>query len=104
MENAPAVPSANARVVQIEMRQAAVAVQNLSMLKNVSDAPNRVDQRDRRIVVHFAAQAINMYIHDVRCGIDSHSPHVVQNHSSRNDPPGISAKIFQKGKLLWGQL
>jgi hypothetical protein len=43
-------------------------------------------------------------IDDVRCGINPHAPDVIQNHGASNYAPGIPAKIFQEGKLLWGQL
>jgi hypothetical protein len=40
----------------------------------------------------------------VRRRINLHAPDVIQNHSASHYTPGIPAKIFQKGKLLWGQL
>jgi hypothetical protein len=104
MEKARAVPSANARVVQIEIRQAAVARKFLDMLENVANTANRVDQRSRGVMVHFAAQTINMDIHDVGCGFNPHPPDVVQNHGASYYSTFIPAKIFQQGKLLWGQL
>ena len=54
-ENAPAVPSANARVVQIEIRQAAVVRRFLGMFENVPNPTNRMNQRSRGVVIHFAA-------------------------------------------------
>ena len=56
------------------------------------------------IVVHLAAQAIDVDIDHVRCGIDPHAPDVIQNHGPSNYTPGIPAKIFQEGKLLRSQL
>ena len=56
------------------------------------------------IVIHFAAQAIDVDIDYVRCGINPHAPNVIQNHRASNYTPGIPAEIFQEGKLLWGQL
>lgn len=55
MQKAPAVPSANARVVQIEIRQAAVARKFLGMLENVAYSANGVDQRARSVMVDFTA-------------------------------------------------
>ena len=55
-------------------------------------------------MVHFAAQAIDVDIHYVCCRINPHAPDVIQNHRARNHTSGIPAKIFQKGKLLRGQL
>ena len=55
-------------------------------------------------MVHFAAQAIDVDIDYVRCGINPHAPDVIQDHCASNYAPGIPAKIFQEGKLLWGQL
>ena len=45
MEKATAVPSANARVVQIEIRHAAVARNFLGILENIANPTNCVDQR-----------------------------------------------------------
>ncbi len=104
MVNATAVPSANARVVQIEIRQAAVVRSVLGMLENVANAPNGVDQRSRRVMVNLTAQTINMDVDDVGGGIDPHPPDVVQNHGASHHPTFISAKIFQQRKLLRSQL
>ena len=40
----------------------------------------------------------------IRCGINPHSPDMIQNHGAGNHTPGIPAKLFQEGKLLRGQL
>jgi hypothetical protein len=40
----------------------------------------------------------------VCCGVNLHPPDVIQNHGASNYTAGIPAKIFQEGKLLWGQL
>ena len=55
MENARAVPSANARVVQMEMRQAAVVRKNLGMFEHVPHATNRMDEWFGTILVYFTA-------------------------------------------------
>jgi hypothetical protein len=104
MEKATAVPSANARVVQIEIRQAAVARKVLGIPENISNAADCVDQRMRGVMVDFATQTINMDVHDVGCRIDPHPPHVVENHGSSHYSTFVAAKIFQKRKFLWGQL
>jgi hypothetical protein len=74
------------------------------MLEYVSNAADRLDEWSGSIVVHFAAKAIDVHIDYVRSWIDPHAPDVIQNHGPSNYPPGIPAKIFQEGKLLWGQL
>src|ERR1700730_17646207 len=104
MEKARAVPSANARVVQIEIRQAAVARKFLDMPENVANTTNGIELRLRRVMVHFIAQTINMDIHDVGGGINAHAPDVVQNHGASYYATFIPAKIFQQGELLRGQL
>src|ERR1700684_4721829 len=104
MENATAVPSANARVVQIEMRHAAVLLRFLGTFQNVSNAANRMNQWSRTIVIHFATQPINVNINYVGRGVDPHLPDMVQNHGPRHDATFVAAKIFQQGELLWGQL
>src|ERR1700686_3031990 len=104
MENTPAVPSAKASVVQIEIRQAAVVRKFLGMFENVANAANGVNQWSPRIMIHLAAQTINMDIHDVSCWIDPHPPNVVQDHGPRYHATFIAAKIFQQRKLLWSQL
>ena len=104
MENATAVPSANARVVQTEIRQAAVARKFLGMLEDIANTTNGMDQRSRGVMVHFTPQPINMNIDNIGCGIDPHPPDMVQNHGTSYYPAFIPAEIFQKRKLLWGQL
>src|SRR5579862_2168012 len=104
MENAPAVPSANARVVQIEIRQAAVARRFLGMFENVPNAADGMNQRSRSVVIYFAAQPINVNINHVGCGVKPHLPDMIQNHGPRYDATFVPAKVFQQGKLLWSQL
>jgi hypothetical protein len=74
------------------------------MFENVTNATNGVDQGPWRVVVYLIAQTINMDIHHVGCGIDPHSPNVIQDHGASYYAPFIAAKVFQQGKLLWGQL
>src|ERR1700693_2290412 len=104
MEKATAVPSANARVVQIEIRQAAVAGKFLGILENIAYTANRVDQRAQGVMVHFIAQTINMDVHHVGGGINPHPPNVVENHGPCHHATFVAAKIFKQGKLLRGQL
>src|ERR1035438_2944215 len=104
MENAPAVPSANARVVQIEIRQAAVVRKFLGMFENVANTPNRMNQRSRGGMIHFAAKAVDMDIHYVGSGINPHLPDMIQDHGPGYNPSFIAAKIFQQRKFLRGQL
>ena len=104
MEKATAVPSANARVVQIEIRQAAVERKFLGMFENVANAANCMNQRSRGVMVHFAAQTINVNIDDVGCGVNPHLPDVVQNHGPGHYSAFVPAKIFQQRKLLRSQL
>src|ERR1035438_4305900 len=92
---ATAVPRANARVVQIEIRQAAVERKFLGMFENVADATNCVNQRSRGVMIHFAAQTINVNIDDVGCGVNPHLPDMVQNHGPGHDSTFVAAKIFQ---------
>ena len=82
MEKATAVPSANARVVQIEIRQAAVERKFLGMFENVANTTNCMNQWSRGVMIHFAAQTINVNIDDIGCRINPHLPDVVQNHSA----------------------
>ena len=55
-------------------------------------------------MVHFAAQAIDVDIHHVRCRINPHAPDVIQDHGASYYASGIAAKIFQERKLLRSQL
>src|ERR1700722_14432680 len=104
MEKATAVPSANASVVQIEIRHAAVARKCLWILENIANPANGVNQRPWCIVVYLAAQAIDMDIHDVGRGINPHPPDMVQDHRTSYHASFIPAEIFQQRKLLWSQL
>src|SRR5271166_1600557 len=96
MKNASAVPRANAKVVQTEMRQAAVVRKNLGIFEYVPHAANGMYQRHGTIVVHFAAQAINVHVNHVGCRIDSHAPNMIEDHGASDHPPGIAAEIFQQ--------
>jgi hypothetical protein len=55
-------------------------------------------------MIHFAAQAINVNIHHVRRRINSHSPHMVKDHSAGYHASRIPAQILEQGKLLRSQL
>jgi hypothetical protein len=74
------------------------------MFKDVSHATDGMDEWFGCLEIYFVAQAINVNIDYIRCGINPHSPDVIEDHGTSDDTPGISAKIFQEGKLLWGQL
>src|SRR6202140_5950173 len=104
MEKAPAVPSANARVVQIEIRQAAVVRKFLGIFESVADTTNRMNQGSRGVMITFAAKAVDMDIHYVGRGINPHLPDMIQDHGPRHHATFVAAKIFQQGKLLRGQL
>ena len=104
MEKTAAVPSANARVAQIEIRQAAVVRKFLGMFENVANTANRMNQRSGRVVIYLAAETINVNVDHIGCGVNPHFPDMVQNHGSGHNPPFIAAKIFQQRKLLRGQL
>src|SRR5271167_1028980 len=104
MKKATAVPSANARVVHIEIRQAAVVRKFLSSLENIANTANCVDQWSWFVMIYLAAQTIDMDIHNISCGINPHPPDMVQNHSTSYHTTFVAAQIFQEGKLLWGQL
>jgi hypothetical protein len=104
MEKAAAVPSANARVVQIEIRQAAVVRKFLGMFENVADTPNRMNQGSRCVMIHFAAKAVDMDIHHVGCWINPHFPDMIKDHGPGHNSTLIAAKIFQQRKFLRGQL
>jgi hypothetical protein len=64
------------------------------MLENVSDAADCVDEWYGTIVIDLAAQAIDVDIDHVCCGINLHAPDVIQDHSASNYTPGIPTKIF----------
>jgi hypothetical protein len=91
-------------VVQIEIRQEAVVRKFLGMFEDIANAANCVNQRSPGVMIHFAAQTINVNIDDVRRGVNSHLPDMIQNHSPGHDSAFVPAKIFQQRKLLWAQL
>src|SRR5579862_5289575 len=74
------------------------------MLEDVAYATDGVDERPCRILVHLAAQAIDMDIDHVGCGINPHAPNMIQDHCPSYDPAGVSAQIFEKRKFLRSQL
>src|SRR5450432_4165305 len=104
MEQAAAVTSANARVVHIEIRQAAVLRKFLSSLENIANAAYGVDQWSWRVVIYLAAQTIDVDIHNIGCRINPHPPDMVQNHRASYHATFVAAQILQQRKLLWGQL
>ena len=87
---------ANACVVQMEGRHAAVLRRYLSMFQNISDPADGVDERMSGVVVNFAAKTIDMDVDNVGSGIDAHLPHVVEYHAAGDDAPGVPAEVFQK--------
>ena len=91
-----AVPTANASVVQIEIRQAAVHRILRGMFQHVSDAADGVNQGAQSFPVNFAAEPVNVHVHNVSCGIDAHAPHVIKDHAASNDPAGIATEILQE--------
>ena len=95
---------ANASVVQIDGRHAAVLRKYLSMFQNISDSADGVDEWMGGVVVNFAAKAVDMDIYNIGCGIDAHLPYMVENHAAGDDAPGVPAEVFQKRKLLGRQL
>ena len=94
MEKAIAVPVANARAVQMEIRQAAVVRSRLGIFQNVPHSADCMNKRACRGMVHFPAQAVNMDVHDIGRRIDPHFPYVIENHGPGHDPARIPAKIF----------
>src|SRR6266404_2027941 len=104
MKNATAVPTAKARVVQVEMRQAAVVRVLLRILQNVPDTADGLDQGPKRFPVDLGAQAINVNVNYIGRRINSHAPDVVKNHSACHHASGISTEILQQRKFMRSQL
>src|SRR5271157_357543 len=104
MKNATKVPRENASVVHNAMRHAAVLRKSLGLLQNVPNAANRVNQRPAIAAVNLAAQTIDMNIHNVGAGVETHAPNVVQDHRTSNNPACVAAKILQQRELLGGEL
>ena len=65
---AKAIPvrKANAKVVQIEIRHAAVVRHILGILQHVPNTAYRVNQRCASFKIYLAAQAINVNVDNVR--------------------------------------
>jgi hypothetical protein len=59
-----------------------------------------VNQRPLRIVVDLIAQAVNVNVHNVGSGIDSHLPDVIKDHAARDNPPRVAAQVFEKHEFL----
>src|SRR5215471_8115990 len=104
MPKASALPSAKASVVQTAIRQAAVFREGLRSFENISDSPNRLDERFSAVPVDFAAQAIDVHVDDVRRGIDSHAPDMIENHRSSHNAALVSTEVFQKYEFLRREL
>src|SRR5215468_1403905 len=104
MPKASALPRAKASVVQTAIRQAAVFREGLRSFENISDSPNRLDERLCAVPVHFAAQTINVHVDDIRGGIDSHAPDMIENHRSSHNAALVSTEVLQKHELLRREL
>src|SRR5579864_74218 len=104
MENAIAVPMANAVAVQMEIRHAAVVRSRLGIFQNVPYSANGMNQGPCGRMIYFAAQAVNVNIYHIRSRINSHSPHMVKDHRAGHNPSHIPAKILEQGELLRSQL
>ena len=104
MENAIADPMANAVAVQMEIRHAAVVRSRLGIFQDVPYSANGMNQGPQRCMIHFTAQAVNVNVHNIRRRINSHSPHVVKDHSASHHASRVSAEILEQGELLRSQL
>src|SRR5215475_13477918 len=68
-------------------------------IRRTDAVPNATDCVDKGIklsVVHFAADAPNIDINDVGCGIEVEIPNVLQQHSPRNYPSLIANQILKQ--------
>ena len=104
MTNATKVPKENASVVHKAMRHAAVLRKFSNLLQDVPNTANRVNQRPAIFAVNLAAQTIDMNVHNVGAGVNTHAPNVVQDHRASNNPACVAAKILQQRELLRGEL
>src|SRR5271165_980621 len=98
------VPHANASVAQSEMRHAALCITGLSVFDDITHASQSSNQRLLSAPVHLSAQPVNMHIHHVGVRLNSHAPHLVQDHGARHYAARIPAKVFQQNELLRCQL
>jgi|ERR1019366_5240380 hypothetical protein len=99
-----ALPRANATVGQMAIRQAAEGPCDLRFLKNIANTANGMDKWPVAFSVYLVAQAVDLYIHHVRCGVNAHAPHAIQNHGSCYYSSSIANQVFKQGELLSRQL
>jgi hypothetical protein len=85
------VPQANASVAHRERRHAALRIVGLAVSENITHTSQGSNEGPAPVGVYLPAQAVNMDIHDIGVGLDSHAPDLIENHRSCNDAAGISA-------------
>src|SRR5580692_160171 len=76
------VPQANASVAHSEIRHAALRMIGLAVFENIAYTSQRSNQGTAPVRVHLPAQAVDVYIHDIGIRLDSHTPHLVEDHRS----------------------
>jgi hypothetical protein len=55
-------------------------------------------------MLDFAAQPVYMNVDYVGVWLNAHSPHVIEDHRSCDDPARIPAEVLEKNELLWRQI
>jgi hypothetical protein len=89
------VPKAKAKVAQNEIRQAALRNLVLPVFEDIAHTSQGSNQRLLSNAIHLSAQAVDVNIHDVRIGMNPHTPDLIENHGAGDHPAGIPAKILQ---------
>lgn len=85
------VPHANARAADNEMRQAALCMKGLAIFEDIAHASLGSNQRLLSVAIDFSPQSINVDIHDIGIGPDSHTPHLVEDHRAGQHEARIPA-------------
>src|SRR5579863_6754037 len=98
------VPQANARVAHREIRHAALRMIGLAVLKNIAHTSQRSNEGSTPIRVYLPAKTVDVYVHDIGVGLDSHAPNFVEDHGPRDNAARISTQILEKNEFLRRQV
>src|SRR2546423_15708096 len=69
--------------------------------KDVAAAPDRVDQLGLASSVNLVAEIVDVYINDIREGVEIQTPDVFRDHGPREDATGVAHHVF-KQRIFFG--